>query len=95
LRLMRKADAYEWYPLSRREALCMLQQQGLQAEDVTLEAIRFAGESDASTGLPFARLVLALASPRSPHSVFRMYEEGQRRPLAARGVLSAGPPPGL
>jgi hypothetical protein len=50
LRLMRKADTYEWYPLSRREALCMLQQQGLQAADVTLEAIRFAGESE-KTGL--------------------------------------------
>jgi SAM-dependent methyltransferase len=50
LRLMRKADTYEWYPLSRREALRMLQQQGLQAADVTLEAIRFAGDSE-KTGL--------------------------------------------
>jgi SAM-dependent methyltransferase len=50
LRLMRKADTYDWYPLSRREALRMLQQQDLQAEDVTLEAIRFSGESE-KTGL--------------------------------------------
>jgi hypothetical protein len=43
---MRKADTYEWYPLSRGEALRMLQRQGLQAADVTLEAIRFAGDSE-------------------------------------------------
>jgi SAM-dependent methyltransferase len=31
LRLTRKADKYEWYPLSRRELLRLLQQQGFQA----------------------------------------------------------------
>jgi len=31
LRLTRKADKYEWYPLSRREILRLLQQQGFQA----------------------------------------------------------------
>jgi SAM-dependent methyltransferase len=57
LRLTRKADKYEWYPLSRREILRLLQQQGFQAEDVTLQAIRLAGEME-KTGL--LRLVSGL-----------------------------------
>jgi SAM-dependent methyltransferase len=57
LRLTRRADKYEWYPLSRRELLRLLQQQGLQAEDVTPQAIRLAGEME-KTGL--LRLVFRL-----------------------------------
>jgi SAM-dependent methyltransferase len=57
LRLTRKGDSYEWYPLSRREMLSLLQQQGFQAEDVTLQAIRLAGETG-NTGL--LRLVSGL-----------------------------------
>ena len=57
LRLTRRADKYEWYPLSRREILRLLQQQGFQAEDVTLQAIRLAGEME-KTGL--LRLVSGL-----------------------------------
>jgi SAM-dependent methyltransferase len=57
LRLTRKADKYEWYPLSRRELLRLLQQQGFQAEDVTLRAIRLAGGME-RTGL--LRLVSGL-----------------------------------
>ena len=50
LRLTRKADKYEWYPLSRRELLRLLEPQGFQVEDVTLQAIRLAGELE-KTGL--------------------------------------------
>ncbi|MGH6824244.1 class I SAM-dependent methyltransferase [Methyloceanibacter sp.] len=57
LRLTRKADKYEWYPLSRQEILRLLQLQGFQAEDVTLRAIRLAVEKE-NTGLP--RLVSGL-----------------------------------
>jgi SAM-dependent methyltransferase len=46
VRLTRKADSYEWYPLSRREILRLLQQQDFQAEDVTLNAVRLAGETE-------------------------------------------------
>jgi SAM-dependent methyltransferase len=44
LRLIRKADKYEWFPLSRGEFHCLLKQQGFQAEDVTLQAVRLSGE---------------------------------------------------
>ena len=57
LRLTRNADSYEWYPLSRQEILRLLQQQGFQAEDVTLPAMRLAGGME-KTGL--RRLVSGL-----------------------------------
>ena len=57
LRLTRKADKYEWYPLSRRQLLRLLQQLGFQAEDVTVQAVRLVGKIE-KTGL--LRLVSAI-----------------------------------
>lgn len=55
--MTRKADSYEWYPLSRQEVLRLLRHEGFQAEDVTVRALRLAGETE-KTGL--LRLVSGL-----------------------------------
>jgi SAM-dependent methyltransferase len=54
LRLIRKADEYEWYPLSRRAVLGLLQKQGLQTQDVTLKAVRLFGEVEKTSLLQLA-----------------------------------------
>jgi SAM-dependent methyltransferase len=91
LQLTRKADSYEWYPLSRREVLRLLRHEGFQAEDVTLEAVRLAGEME-KTGL--LRLVsglpawsLRLLRPVVPTLFFvcTKRESGVQKPIGQIG----------
>lgn len=89
VRLTRKADSYEWFPMSRRGILRLLQQQGLQSEDVTLRAMRLAGEAE-KTGL--LRLVsglpdwsLRLLRPVVPTLFFVCTKRGAQTPIGQIG----------
>jgi SAM-dependent methyltransferase len=85
LRLARKADRYEWHPLSRREALRLFHQQGLQAEDVTLRALRLAGEPEKTGLLAFVSSLpdwsLRLLCPVAPTLFFVCTKSGAQKPI--------------
>lgn len=91
LRLTRRADRYDWHPLSRREILRLLRQQGFQAEDVTLDAVRLAGETAKggllrlASGLP--AWLLRLFRPVVPTLFFvcRKRESGAQKPIGQIG----------
>jgi SAM-dependent methyltransferase len=88
LRLTRKADSYDWYPLSRRDILRLLRQQGFQAEDVTLEAIRLAGETGLLrlvSGLPDWSLRLLRPVVTTLFFVCTKGESGVRKPIGQIG----------
>jgi hypothetical protein len=88
LRLTRKADSYDWYPLSRRDILRLLRQQGFQAEDVTLEAIRLAGETGLLrlvSGLPDWSLRLLRPVVPTLFFVCTKGESGVRKPIGQIG----------
>lgn len=91
LRLTRKGDSYDWYPLSRRDILRLLRHEGFQAEDVTLDALRLAGEMEKSgllrsvSGLP--AWVLRLLRPVVPTLFFvcTKRESGGEKPIGQIG----------
>ena len=89
--MTRKADSYEWYPLSRRDILRLLRHEGFQAEDVTLDAARLAGDMEKIgllrlvSGMP--PWVLRLIRPVVPTLFFvcTRRESGAQKPIGQIG----------